>query len=109
MKVIQLDGTAATSRREIKKILDAQVELEDWFDGKANEFVDRVSGFRNIPHFKALNEEKATYCIEITNTEEFMLRRGSLFRWLMRKVMRINRVHKEKQEVDTGLIMIKMY
>ena len=108
MKKIIIDGTSVKKKSVLRKELKALFKSEDWEGTKLDEFVDRISGFSQVPYFKSADESPTQFMLIIKNSDELFEKSPSTFKWLMRNIMQVNRTFKEKLDVDEGLITMKL-
>ncbi|MEM9775359.1 MAG: hypothetical protein AAF902_12320 [Chloroflexota bacterium] len=108
MKQIVIDGSQVQRRRDLKNQLNMETGFANWYDSKADEYIDKVSGYKALDHFKEADSNSDQLEIVIKNSEELFKNATNTFSWFVEKVMKFNRRYQRKRDTDEAPIVLKL-
>ncbi|MEM8862563.1 MAG: hypothetical protein AAGD96_30000 [Chloroflexota bacterium] len=108
MKKIVIDGSQVKRRRDLKQRLNMETNFSNWYDSKADEYIDKVSGYKALDHFKEAEPNSDQLEIVIENSEELFKNATNTFGWFVEKVMKFNRRYQKKRDTDEAPIVLKL-
>lgn len=108
MKQIVIDGSQVKRRKDLKARLNMETNFANWYDSKSEEYIDKISGFKSLDHFKEADSGAEQLEIVIENSEELFKNATNTFSWFVEKVMKFNRRYQKKRGTEQAPIVLKL-
>ncbi len=108
MKKIIIDGAVFKKKSDLREEMRKIFKSNSWDGTNSDEFVDKVSGFSQVAHFKSADDSATQFLLVIQNSDALFENSPHTFRWLMQRIMKVNRAFKQRLNVDEALISMKL-